>query len=45
VKVVREGDFVGVTAADPFPAEKAVAALQAEWKPVIAEASARDVYP
>jgi len=44
VQVVRDGDFVGVAAADPFTAEKAVAALQAEWKPVIAEASASDVY-
>jgi isoquinoline 1-oxidoreductase len=44
VKVVCEGDFVGVTAADPFTAEKAVAALKAEWKPLQAEASAQDVY-
>ncbi len=44
VKVVREGDFVGVAAPDPFTAEKALAALKAEWKQVVAEASARDVY-
>jgi isoquinoline 1-oxidoreductase len=44
VKVVREGNFVGVAAADPETAEKAVAALRAEWKPVAAEASSRDVY-
>ena len=44
VKVVRDGNFVGVTAADPFTAEKAVAALKAEWKPVVAETSAKDVY-
>ncbi len=45
VKVVHDGDFVGVTAPDPFTAEKAVAALKAEWKPLVAEASAKDVYP
>jgi isoquinoline 1-oxidoreductase len=44
VKVVRDGDFVGVAAAGPFTAEQALAALQAEWKPVAAEASASDVY-
>jgi isoquinoline 1-oxidoreductase len=44
VKVVRDGDFVGLAAADPFAAEQALAALRAEWKPVAAEASASDVY-
>jgi nicotinate dehydrogenase subunit B len=44
VKVVRDGDFAGVTAPDSFTAEKAVAALKAEWKPVVAEASSKDVY-
>jgi isoquinoline 1-oxidoreductase len=44
VKVVCDGDFVGVTAPDPFTAEKAVAALKAEWKPVVAEASSKDVF-
>jgi isoquinoline 1-oxidoreductase len=44
VKVVHEGDFVGVTAPDPFTAENAVAALKAEWKAVAAEASSKDVY-
>jgi isoquinoline 1-oxidoreductase len=44
VKVVHEGDFVGVTAPDPDTAEKALAALKAEWKQVVAEASSRDVY-
>ena len=34
VKVVREGDFVAVAAPDPETAEKALAALKAEWKPV-----------
>ena len=31
VKVVRDGNFVGVVAPDEFSAEKAVAALQAKW--------------
>ena len=44
VKVVREGDFVGVTAPDPDTAEKALKALKAEWKPVTAETNARDCY-
>jgi len=44
VKVVRDGDFVGLAAPDPFTAEQALAALRAEWKPVAAEASASDVY-
>ena len=44
VQVVRDGDFVGVAAPDSFTAEKAVAALQAEWKPLAAEASSKDVY-
>ena len=44
VKVVREGDFVGVTAPGAFTAEQAVAALKADWKPVEAETSSQDVY-
>jgi len=43
VKVVREGDFVGVAAGDPQTAAAAVTALKAEWKPLTAEASAKDV--
>ena len=31
VKIVRDGNFVGVVAADEFSAEKAVAALVAKW--------------
>ncbi|MBZ5625802.1 MAG: molybdopterin-dependent oxidoreductase [Acidobacteriia bacterium] len=45
VNVVREGDFVGVTAPDAPTAERALAALKADWKQVPAEASSRDVYP
>jgi nicotinate dehydrogenase subunit B len=33
VTVVREGEFVGVTAPDEQTAAKAIAALRAEWKP------------
>ncbi len=44
VKVVREGDFVGVTAPDPETAALALASLKAEWKPLAAEASSKDVY-
>jgi nicotinate dehydrogenase subunit B len=32
VRVVREGDFVGVAAPDPATASKALALLKAEWK-------------
>ena len=45
VKVVCEGDFLGVAAPDTETAEKALAALKAEWKQLVAEASAADVYP
>jgi isoquinoline 1-oxidoreductase len=43
VKVLREGDFVGVAAPDAETAERAVAALKAEWRELTAEASAHDV--
>ena len=43
VKVVHEGDFIGVVAPDPFTAEKAHASLAAEWKQLVAEAGSRDV--
>jgi len=43
VKVVREGDFVGVAAGDQETAAAAMMALKAEWKPLTAEASAKDV--
>src|SRR5205085_1153534 len=32
VRAVRDGDFAGVTAPDPETAEKALAALRADWK-------------
>jgi isoquinoline 1-oxidoreductase len=44
VKVVHDGDFVGVAATDPVTAEKAIAALKAEWKSLAAEASSKDVF-
>ena len=31
VKVVRDGDFIGVVAPDAFRAQRAVAAIQAKW--------------
>jgi nicotinate dehydrogenase subunit B len=43
VKVVREGDFVAVAAGDQETAATAVTALKADWKPLTAEASAKDV--
>jgi isoquinoline 1-oxidoreductase len=45
VKVVRDGDFVGVTAPDPETADWALAALKAEWKQLKAETSSKDLYP
>ncbi|HLH17896.1 MAG TPA: molybdopterin cofactor-binding domain-containing protein [Bryobacteraceae bacterium] len=44
VKVVHDGDFVGVTAPDPQTAEQALAALKAEWREVTAEANSRDMF-
>jgi nicotinate dehydrogenase subunit B len=44
VKVVRDGDFVGVAARDAPTATKALAALKAEWKPVAALANSEDVF-
>ena len=44
VKVVHEGDFVGVTAPDVETSDRALAALKAEWKQLTAEASSADVY-
>jgi len=44
VKVVRDGDFAGVTAPDPMAAEKALAALKAEWKQLTAETDSKAVY-
>jgi isoquinoline 1-oxidoreductase len=44
VTVVREGEFVGVTAGDPQTAEKALAALKAVWDPKPAETSSVDMF-
>jgi nicotinate dehydrogenase subunit B len=37
VSVVRDGDFVGVTAPDPQTAERALNAIKVEWKPAAGE--------
>jgi nicotinate dehydrogenase subunit B len=34
VTVVRDGDFVGVTAPDPQTAERALKAIKVEWQPI-----------
>ena len=46
-KIAREGagpDLVGVVAPDPQTAEKALAALKAQWKPVTGATNSKDVY-
>jgi nicotinate dehydrogenase subunit B len=40
VVVVRDGEFAGVAAADPLKAEKALAALRAEWRTEMQPSSA-----
>lgn len=44
VKVVRDGNFVAVAAPAPDVAQKAHAALKAEWNPVQPETDSRAVY-
>ena len=44
VKVVRDGNFVAVAAPASDIAQQAVAALKAEWKPVVAETDSQHVY-
>ncbi len=44
VKVVREGNFVGVTARDPETAAKALSSLRAQWNPAPAQTNSRDVF-
>jgi nicotinate dehydrogenase subunit B len=44
VKVVRDGNFVGVTAPDPQTAEQALAALKAKWPSAPAATHSRDVF-
>jgi CO/xanthine dehydrogenase Mo-binding subunit len=43
VKVIHDGDFVGVVAPDGFTAQRAVSALRAEWK-VPAQSSNRELF-
>jgi CO/xanthine dehydrogenase Mo-binding subunit len=40
-RIVRDGDFVGVTAPDAWTAERALAALKAEWKSKVPEQISR----
>ena len=44
VVVVREGSFVGVAAPSEFLAEKALAAIRAEWKPAEDSASSKTLF-
>ena len=44
VKVVHQGDFLAVAAPEPDVAQKAMAALKAEWNPAPAETDSRAVY-
>jgi isoquinoline 1-oxidoreductase len=44
VRVIHEGDFVGVTAPDPDTADRALLALKPSWKQVPAETSAQEVH-
>jgi nicotinate dehydrogenase subunit B len=41
---VQDGDFIGVAAPDPQTAEKALAAIKAEWKSVPVKTNSREVY-
>jgi isoquinoline 1-oxidoreductase len=44
VTFVQDGDFIGIAATDPQAAEKAVAAIKAEWKSAPVKTNSRDVY-
>lgn len=44
VKVVRDGNFVGVTAPDADTANRAVAALTAEWKAVSGQPNSQNIF-
>jgi isoquinoline 1-oxidoreductase len=44
VRVVRDGDFVGVTAATEQAAARALAALRPEWRPGPAQPSAAELF-
>jgi isoquinoline 1-oxidoreductase len=44
VTFLHDGDFVGVAAMDSQSAEKALAAIKAEWKPGVVKTNSRDVY-
>jgi isoquinoline 1-oxidoreductase len=44
VKVVHEGNLIAVAAPEPDTAQKALAALKAEWNPAPADTDSRGVY-
>jgi nicotinate dehydrogenase subunit B len=44
VVVVHDGDFIGVAAPDPQTAERALAAIHAEWKELPGQPSSSNVY-
>jgi isoquinoline 1-oxidoreductase len=44
VKVVRDGEFVGVVAPDDVTAAKGLAALRVDWKPGPAQPSDREIF-
>jgi isoquinoline 1-oxidoreductase len=44
VKVVHEGNFIAVAAPAPDIAQQALAALKAEWNPIIAETDSQRVF-
>ncbi len=45
VTVVRDGDFIGVAATDEHLAQKAIAAIHAQWQEQAGQISARDLFP
>ncbi len=44
VTVVRDGNFLGVAASSVAEAEKAIAAIAAEWKEVVGQPSHREIF-
>ena len=44
VSVVRDGDFVGVTAPDPQTAASALKAIKVEWKPTAQQPDNKNIY-
>jgi nicotinate dehydrogenase subunit B len=44
VTFVHDGDFVGIAGTDPQTADRALAAIKAEWKPAPVKTNSREVY-